>query len=147
MAQVHDREKELYREVGQTVESGLAGVEVLAVELSGPDRFTVYIDHPSGVDHRLCARVTDLLRPYLREYAVDVSSPGIERPLRKAAHFSRAEGRRIALRTAGEISGRTRFRGELLAADELRVTVSTGTAGQVHIPYEQIVRANLIDEG
>jgi ribosome maturation factor RimP len=147
MAQVHDREKELYREVGQTVESGMAGVEVLAVELSGPNRFTVYIDHPSGVDHRLCARVTDLLRPYLREYAVDVSSPGIERPLRKPAHFSRAEGGRIALRTVGEISGRTRFRGELLAADELTVTVSTGTAGQVHIPYEQIVRANLIDEG
>src|SRR5262249_60418930 len=89
---------QLYRESGQPGESGLPGVEVLAVEMNGPDRFTVYIDHPAGVDHRLCERVTDLLRPYLREYAVDVSSPGAERPLRKVAHFSRAEGRRGAAR-------------------------------------------------
>jgi ribosome maturation factor RimP len=147
MARVHDKEKQLYREVGQTVESGLPGVEVLAVEMSGPDRFTVYIDHPAGVDHRLCERVTDLLRPYLREYAVDVSSPGPDRPLRKLAHFSRAEGRRVALRTNGEIHGRTRFRGELVAADERTVTVSTGAEGRVDIPYDRIVRANLIDEG
>jgi ribosome maturation factor RimP len=147
MAQVHDRERELYREVAQTVESGLPGVEVLAVEMSGPDRFTVYIDHPAGVDHSLCERVTALLRPYLREFAVDVSSPGIERPLRKPVHFSRAEGRRVALRTADQIGGRTRFRGELVGADDRTVTVSTGTAGKVDIPYEQIVRANLINEG
>jgi ribosome maturation factor RimP len=147
MASVHDKEKQLYREVGQTVESGLPGVEVLAVEMNGPDRFTVYIDHPAGVDHRLCERVADLLRPYLREYAVDVSSPGAERPLRKVAHFSRVEGRRVALRTTGEIHGRKRFRGELIAADERTVTVATGAEGKVDIPYDQIVRANLIDEG
>jgi ribosome maturation factor RimP len=147
VGKVHDREKELYYEVGQMVESGLPGVEVLAVELTGPDRFTVYIDHPSGVDHRLCERVTDLLRPYLREFAVDVSSPGIERPLRKPAHFTRAEGRRVALRTSDQIGGRTRFRGELLGAGERTVTVSTGTEGKVDIPYDQIVRANLIDKG
>jgi ribosome maturation factor RimP len=147
MTSVHDAERRLHREVAQTVESGLPGVEVLAVEMTGPDRFTVYIDHPSGVDHRLCERTTDLLGDYLRAYAVDVSSPGIERPLRKPAHFSRAAGRRVALRTAGEVGGRTRFRGELVAADDRAVTVSTGTDGRVDIPYEQIVRANLIDEG
>jgi ribosome maturation factor RimP len=147
MTNVHDAERKLHREVAQTVESGLPGVEVLAVELTGPHRFTVYIDHPSGVDHRLCERTTDLLRDYLREFAVDVSSPGSERPLRKPAHFSRAAGRRVALRTADQIGGRTRFRGELVAAKERAVTVSTGTDGQVDIPYEQIVRANLIDEG
>ena len=49
MAQVHDRERQLTREVSQTVERGLPKVEVLAVELSGPDRFTVFIDHPTGV--------------------------------------------------------------------------------------------------
>lgn len=147
MATVHDTEKKLNREVAQTVENGLPDVEVLAVELSGPHRFTVYIDDPSGVDHRLCERVTELLRDYLRDYAVDVSSPGSERPLRKPGHFSRAAGRRVAVRTAGAIGGRTRFRGSLVGADERAVTVSTGTDGQVDIPYDQIVRANLIDEG
>src|SRR2546423_15638762 len=84
-ARVHDKEKQLNREVGQTIESGLPGVEVLAVEMSGPDRFTVYIDHPAGGDHPLCERVTDLLRPYLRQYAVDAPSPGPAPPPRTLA--------------------------------------------------------------
>ena len=103
MAEVHDKERRLFREVAPTVERALPGVEVLALELAGPERFVVFVDHPEGVDHALCERVTDVLRPYLREYAVDVSSPGIERPLRKPAHFERAVGRRVALRTADEI--------------------------------------------
>jgi hypothetical protein len=76
----------------------LPGVEVLAVELSAPDRFTVFVDHAEGVDHALCARVTDALRGYLGEYAVEVSSPGIERPLRRPEHFRNAVGRTVTLR-------------------------------------------------
>ena len=68
-------------------------MEVLAVEITGRERFTVYIDHPTGVDHALCARVTNVLRGYLDRYTVDVSSPGIERPLRTPAHFRNAVGR------------------------------------------------------
>jgi ribosome maturation factor RimP len=117
------------------------------VELEGPHRFTVYVDHPGGVDHALCERVTGVLRPYLRDYSVDVSSPGFERPLRKPAHFSRAAGRRISLRTADEIAGRRRFRGDVVSAGERTVTVATGTGDNVDIPYATIVRANLIDEG
>src|SRR5205823_7094414 len=118
---VHDRERQLTREVSQRVESGLPGVEVLALELSGPERFTLYVDHPQGVDHALCARITDVLRDYLREYSVDVSSPGVERPLRKPEHFSRVVGRRVALKTREEIGGRSRFKGELVAAGERTV--------------------------
>jgi ribosome maturation factor RimP len=147
MPSVYEQERELHRDVTREVEADLPGVEVLAVELTGRDRFTVFIDHPAGVDHGLCERVTDVLRPYLREFTVDVSSPGSERPLRTPAHFSRAEGRRVALRTSGEIDGRTRFRGELVAAGDRAVTVSTGAQSTVEIPYDSIVRANLIDEG
>ena len=146
MADVYERERTLNREIAQTVERGLPGVEVLAVELSGPDRFTVYIDHPTGVDHALCERVTGLLRGYLDRYTVDVSSPGLARPLRKPAHFRNVVGRKVALRTAGEIGGRKRFRGELVAADERSLRVSTN-GDSVEIPYEAIVRGNLIYEG
>ncbi|MDE3025968.1 MAG: hypothetical protein KGI93_10410, partial [Acidobacteriota bacterium] len=66
MADVRQKEKQLEQEVGTRVEEALDGVEVLAVELQGPDRFTVYVDSPAGVDHALCARVTDVLRDYLR---------------------------------------------------------------------------------
>jgi len=122
-------------------------VEVLAVELAGPERFTVYIDHSGGVDHALCERVTNLLRGYLDRYTVDVSSPGLERPLRTPAHFRSVVGRKVAVRTEQDIQGRKRFRGQVLAADER--TLSLGAEGReaVLIPYDVIVRGNLVDEG
>jgi ribosome maturation factor RimP len=146
MATNHDKERSLQREISQRVESGLPGVEVLAVELTGPDRFCVYVDHPAGVDHALCGRVTDQLRDYLDRFTIDVSSPGFERPLRKPSHFAPVIGRRVALRTAADIAGRKRFRGELVAVGDGAVTVQTGGEA-FDIPYEAIVRGNLIDEG
>ena len=147
MATVYETERSLYREIASKVETRLPGVEVLALELQTPSRFCVYVDHPQGVDHAPCERVTDVLRGYLDRFAVDVSSPGLERPLRKPQHFARVVGRRVALRTASEIGGRTRFRGELLSANDDAVRVAAGGNGTVDIPYGAIVRGNLIDEG
>lgn len=141
MANAHDREKTLEREIAQAVEPAMPGTEVIAVELTGPERFTVFVDHPQGVDHELCARVTELLRSYLDRYTVDVSSPGFQRPLRKPAHFANAVGRRVALRTPE----RKRLRGEVVAAGERAVTVRAGD-GDIEIPYDDIIRGNLIDE-
>ena len=146
MQDVHTRERELEQEITQSVEYALPGTEVLAVELQGPERFCVYVDHPEGVDHALCERVTNVLRGYLDRYTVDVSSPGTDRPLRKPAHFGKAVGQKVALRTADQIGGRRRFRGELLAADDEGVTVDSND-GAVDIPYDAIVRGNLIHEG
>ena len=142
MANAHERERTLQREITKAVEESLPGVEVLAVELSGPERFTVYVDHSQGVDHALCARVTDVLRGYLARYTVDVSSPGFERPLRKPAHFRNVVGRRVALRTPE----RKRLRGEVVAAGDRVVTVRAGE-DEVEIPYDDIIRGNLIYEG
>jgi ribosome maturation factor RimP len=142
---VYEKERTLTRDVVQRVEGTLPGVEVLAVELNGPERFCVYIDHANGVDHALCERVTDVLRDYLRDYSVDVSSPGIERPLRTREHFARVIGRRVTLRTSAEIAGRKRFRGEVKGAGERSVTVAVDGAA-MDIPYDEIVRGNLIDE-
>jgi ribosome maturation factor RimP len=147
MAQVHDKERQLTREVSQTVEQGLPGVEVLAVELSGPERFTVFIDHPTGVDHALCERVTGLLRSYLDRYTVDVSSPGIERPLRTPAHFRNAVGRKVAIRTENDIDGRKRFRGTVADASQNELALEVADHQRVTIPYDVIVRGNLVDEG
>jgi ribosome maturation factor RimP len=143
---VYDKEKTLTREVTDRVESNLPGVEVLAVELTGPERFCVYVDHAQGVDHALCERVTSVLREYLRAYSVDVSSPGVARPLRRPEHFQRVLGRRVALKTCTEIEGRKSFRGELKDAGERAVTVAVDGA-DVDIPYDEVVRGNLIDEG
>jgi ribosome maturation factor RimP len=145
MTDVYDKEKTLFREIAPQVENAIPGVEVLALELSGPERFTVFIDHPRQVDHALCARVTDVLRPYLRDYTVDVSSPGVERPLRTPAHFERAVGRRVALRTSNDVEGRKRFKGELVGTTPAGVRVETDGEEYV-IPYDTIVRGNLIEE-
>jgi ribosome maturation factor RimP len=144
--QVYEKERQIQREVAATVVERLPDVEVLAAELSGPERLTVYIDHPAGVDHALCEQVTDVLRSYLDYYTLDVSSPGLERPLRTPAHFEGVVGRRAALRTSREIAGRRRFRGEVVAADESEVTLESG-GERVRIPYDAIARGNLIDEG
>ena len=148
MPDIYDKERSLYREVASRVERSLPGVEVLAVELSGPERFTVFVDHPKGVDHALCERVTDALRGYLDEYAIDVSSPGTEPPIRRRPHFERAVGRKVALRTAAPIAGRKKFRGELVAVGErsLRL-VAADKDESVEIPYEAIVRGNVLEEG
>src|SRR5438132_1053427 len=126
MATTQDTERQLTREVTQAVESGLPGVEVLAVELLSHDRFCVYVDHPSGVDHALCERVTNVLRSYNDRYTVDVSSPGFERPLRKPAHFRNAIGRQVSLRTDAEIAGRRKFKGQVLEADERELSLAPG---------------------
>ncbi len=131
----------MQREVARTVESALPGVEVLALELTGNERFCVYVDHPQGVDHALCERVTTVLRPFLDEYTVEVSSPGLDRPLRTKAHFERAVGRKVRMKT---LTGRVR--GEVLEAGERVVRIQHG-ADAADIPYDSIVRANLIDEG
>ena len=146
MTEVYERERALQREIEQMISTKVPDVEVLAVELGGPERFCVYIDHPVGVDHALCERVTNALRSYLDRYTVEVSSPGFERPLRTREHFAQARGRRVAMRTTGEIDGRRRFRGEIAEAGESALTLALGDT-RVEIPYDEIGRGNLIDEG
>lgn len=136
-----EKERRLQRDVARAVESALPDVEVLALELNGKERFCVFVDHPRGVDHALCERVTGVLRPYLEEYTVEVSSPGFDRPLRTREHFERAVGRKVKVKTE---TGRAR--GEVLAAGERSVRIRSGSE-PADIPYDRIVRANLIDEG
>lgn len=136
-----EKEKQLQRDVTRLVEGSLPSVDVLAVELTGKERFCVFVDHPQGVDHALCERVTNVLRTYLDEYSVEVSSPGFERPLRTRAHFERAVGRKVRIKTE---TGRAR--GEVVAVGARAVQIRNGDE-PTEIPYDAIVRANMIDEG
>ena len=148
MTTTYTRERTLQDEIAPAVERRLPGVEVLAVELVSPSRFCVFIDHPGGVDHALCERVTHLLDDYRADYTIDVSSPGPERPLRKPEHFAAALGRNVAIRVDRETAGRKRLRGEVLeAGDDFVELAVAGEHEPLRIPYEAIVRANLIDEG
>ena len=70
-----------------------------------------------------------------------VSSPGLERPLRKPEHFREVVGRRVKLKT----SERSKLRGEVRRAGDDAVTVAAD-GGEIEVPYAQIVRGNLIYE-
>jgi ribosome maturation factor RimP len=131
------------------VESRLAAaepqVEVLLVEVVGRDTLRVFIDHPEGVTLELCERVTRELAELRERYALEVSSPGIERPLTKPAHFRRFLGRRARVRTRDARDGHKSFMGELVGASDEEVTIAA-TTGVIAIPYADIQRSNLVEE-
>ena len=118
-------------------------VEVLLAEVVGGRLVRLFIDHPEGVTLDLCERVTRRLPEVRERYALEVSSPGTERPLTKPEHFRRFVGRRARVRTRGEHDGRRSFTGELLNATDDSVTVAADT-GVVSIAYGDIQRSNLL---
>ena len=120
-------------------------VEVLLAEVVGGDTLRVFIDHPDGVTLALCERVTHELGPVREQYALEVSSPGIERPLSKPAHFRRFLGRRARVRTRDAHDGHKSFTGELVGASDDEVTIAA-TTGVIAIPYADIHRSNLVEE-
>ena len=120
-------------------------VEVLLAEVVGGKLVRLFIDHPDGVTLDLCERVTKRLPEVREKYALEVSSPGSERPLTKPEHFRRYLGRRARVRTRGDHDGRKSFTGELLNATDDAVTVAADT-GVVSIAYADIRRSNLVGD-
>jgi ribosome maturation factor RimP len=137
------------RTIQEDIEERLAGVEpdveVLLAEVIGGRLVRLFIDHPQGVSLDLCERVTGHLPEVREKYALEVSSPGAERPLTKPEHFRRFVGRRARVRTRAEHDGRRSFSGELLEATDTAVTVAADT-GVVSIAYEDIYRSNLLGD-
>ena len=129
-------------------------VEVLLAEVVGGGTLRVFIDHPEGVTLALCERVTVALTPLRERYTLEVSSPGIERPLTKPEHFRRFVGRRARVRTRGDrpapssqpsSQSRRSYTGELVGASDTEITLAADGA-LVSIPYAQIRRSNLVEE-
>jgi len=132
-----------------TIESRLAEVdpqvELVMLERPAAESLRLYLDRPSGVDLELCERVTAALRDLLEQYSLEVSSPGVDRPLTKPEHFQRFLGRRVRVRTREAIDGRRSFTGTLVAADEVEVSVRALDRERT-IPLAAIWRSNLVGE-
>jgi ribosome maturation factor RimP len=135
----------LQQEIETTLRTRVPEVEVLLAELPSPGLLRVTIDRPGGVDLDLCERVSRELSPLRERYALEVSSPGIERPLVKPEHFQRAVGSRVAVRTEHAVDGRRQFRGTLTDArdDEIEIDLDGERA---QLPYAAIRRANLVED-
>jgi ribosome maturation factor RimP len=123
-------------------------VEVLLAEVVGGSTLRVFIDHPDGVTLGLCERVTKALPEIRERYALEVSSPGIERPLSKPQHFHRFLGRRARVRTRDAVDGHKSFTGELVGASDDAVTIAADGDPPtiVAIPYAEIQRSNLVED-
>lgn len=131
------------------------GFEILAVELSGPGRHNVlrvYLDGPNGVTLDDCSAVSrqlsavlDVEDPLASRYTLEVSSPGLDRPLTKPEHFRRFVGQRIKLQLAGARAGRRRFTGVLQAADDAGIRLEADGEA-VEAAYGDIEKARLVPE-
>jgi ribosome maturation factor RimP len=122
--------------------AGAPDIEVLLVEVSG-ETLRLFIDHPDGVTFEHCEQVTNLLADYREKFSVEVSSPGEDRPLTKPQHYRRFLGQRARVRLREARDGHKSLTGELVGASEQEVTIAAGE-GVVSIPYDQIVRSNLV---
>ena len=108
----------------------------------------------SGVDHSLCAGISRELDELLesgnfidRAFLLEVSSPGIERPLVGENDFVRFAGRRAQVRTKQAIDGRKRFLGNILETDSDGVRLGLkDSKKEVRIPFDSIAKANLVFE-
>ena len=136
----------LQHEIEARLAEAEPGVEVLLVEVIDRGATArVTIDHPGGVTLALCERVTHALPEVRERYALEVSSPGRERPLAKPEHYRRYLGRRARVRTRDPLDGRRSFTGELVGATEREVTIAADS-GVVAIAYDDIHRSNLVEE-
>ncbi|MFQ5533791.1 MAG: ribosome maturation factor RimP [Sphingomonadales bacterium] len=92
---------------------------------------------------RSISAILDVEDPIQGEYMLEVSSPGIDRPLVKLADFERFSGLPAKLETRQLIDGRRRFRGKLLGVDQgcVRIEIESGV---VNLPYDEVDKAQLL---
>lgn len=137
------------QELRATIEEQIAGldprIELIALEQSGPEALRLFVDHPDGVDLALCEEVTLALRELSADWSLEVSSPGLDRPLTKPAHYRRFLGSQVRVRTRDPIEGRRSFTGTLAAADGESVSVEDDQ-GCHQIPLAAVRRSNLVPE-
>jgi ribosome maturation factor RimP len=157
-----DRGKDNFSALRKIVE-GL-GYECVGITLGNEEKraiLRVYIDSLGGILVKDCETVSRSLNRFLDEngeyirgqFYLEVSSPGIERPLFSPEDYRKFRGKKIKLKTRQEISGQKRFTGLLLDVGEdgavlLQLETGRGTEEDetVHIPFEIITKGNLVYE-
>lgn len=110
----------------------------------------VFIDKEGGVTLDDCARVSREFGQLLdvediipTSYQLEVSSPGLDRPLKKEEDFVKYSGRKVRIKTKEQVSGRRNFKGALLGCTEGKVMVKVEGSGVFTIPFSAILKANL----
>ena len=132
-------------DVERVLGAALPAIDVVDVKALPGGVLRVLVDHPEGVDHERCVEVGRALAAFRERFALEVSSPGIPRPLTKPAHYERFAGREADMRFHTVFEGRRKMRGEILESDAQRVVVRDED-GVLEIPFAAIRRAHLVEE-
>ncbi len=133
------------------------GYELVGIEYIPQGRrslLRIYIDSEQGITLDDCEKVShqvsgilDVEEPVRGEYTLEVSSPGLDRPLFKAAHYARFLGSRIRLRLVVPRSGRRKFSGTIERVEDGRVWVREQDSDELlEFGLDEIDKANLIPD-
>jgi len=151
MASVEDR---LLKMLEPLVES--MGYELVLLEFNahrGSALVRLFIDAVAGVTLGDCERVSrevegvlDVEDPIPQNYRLEVSSPGLDRPLVKPAHFERFAGSVAKVQLTAPKGGRRKFQGVLKGLKEGQVVLDTADAGTVELRLDEIERARLVPD-
>lgn len=141
--------------VQQLIDREFEGVELVLLEEAGDRRHKIvrlFIDHAGGVTHELCSRVSGAVGDAFDEadlmegaYTLEVSSPGLERPLRKRGHFEAQMGKKVYVKTKSPVEGAKVWQGVLAEVDADAIVVEDA-GRRVRIPLGEIGSAHLIYE-
>ena len=138
--------------LAEVVENALPeGAELIEARFSGGPLLTLLVDREDGpVDHEFCACVIASISPALDgegyDGLIEVSSPGVERPLTKPEHFERYVGREARVRVARPIGGRRNFTGTILRTTETGFVLKLSGDAEVEVPFGSVTRANLKED-
>lgn len=130
------------------------GIEIVEVQLKGGGKarlLRVYIDKTGGVTHGDCALISERIGALLDQedvipgdsYTLEVSSPGVERRLTKPRDFERVAGQKVRLALKEPLEGAKNLEGKLLAVSGEVLEVETAAGATVHVPLEQVSKANV----
>ena len=149
MGKVPHKLHELVAGVVESLGYDLWGIEMLPRAKSG-QLLRIYIETPNGVGVSDCEKVSrqmsavlDVEDPIHGEYTLEVSSPGMDRPLFTALQFARFVGEDVRVKLHAGVSGRKNFRGPLLSVDDdrLRMQVDQET---VELALDEIEKARVV---
>jgi ribosome maturation factor RimP len=118
-------------------------IDVLDVELDDrAELVRVFIDHENGIGFEECTAVNEVIRDTCPDHALEVSSPGLERPMRRAPHFAAHIGETVRLRREG-VHKAGKF--QIVAVDEAAgVTFQPEGGEEFVVPFDKIVRCKLV---
>jgi ribosome maturation factor RimP len=148
--------EELLKSVASLSEQAAAetGIEIADVEVRGAGKsrlLRIYIDRPGGVSHGDCQLISERLGALLDEhdtlvedsYTLEVSSPGVDRALKKPRDFERSMGQKIKVALREPVNGQRRVEGTVAAVAESAIEIETAPGERMTIPLAQIQKANL----